>query len=522
MGSNVHKATARRDSPTILDQIRTGMNSAGDIERCLHYSPEGIGCIETGGPEPAAGCAGRGISFALRMIGQTRLLERAGITLPIYDVIADVVCGGFSEPFRNGYASRIYLVTTAEMMSLYAVNNICHAVKNMQKRGSSVTVGGIIHNCRTIPEEKSIVSRFSRTTKLPIVGTIPFDPSLQKTSLLKDHNPAVEFTEAVAMLAENIQNEPDADFLPIAPEMAISVISEIIAGKKQEFANLRAEPVEIPCSLPSETAENHKIAIYGKGGVGKSTVTSNLSVALALRGEKVIQIGCDPKHDSVALLTGGMIPTVLDNMNYPSERRGTYIYRGFRDILCVESGGPEAGSGCAGQGVYSALEFLEKSDIFRKFGITTSIFDVLGDVVCGGFAQPLRGGFCREIYVVANGEARSLLVVNNILKACASMRREGIDVGVAGLIHNRRNYPGENDILAKFSEAVQVPVIAEIPRSERIQEAEMRRKTVMEYLPNDPVCEVFNKLAEKISSRPRVYAPKPLGDFHEILSLIGE
>ncbi len=509
--------------PSILEQIRSGDTSPAGMDACLRYDSRGIACLETGGPEPAAGCAGRGISFALKMIRQTKLLERAEITLPVYDVIADVVCGGFSEPFRSGYAHRIYLVTTAEMMSLYAINNICLAVSAMKKRGADIGIGGIIQNCRKIPHETEIIGRFAELTGLTIAGVIPFDERIHASDTERgmpaDNETGSDFSAAIAALAEQIIREESCDFTPIPPERSISQIAEVIAGKPLCFAEPDLKPADIPEKLPSDVPENHKIAVYGKGGVGKSTISSNLSAALAIRGENVMQIGCDPKHDSTALLTGGMISTVLDSMNQPEDRRSPFIYRGFHDILCIESGGPEAGNGCAGQGVYSALEFLERNDIFRKFAVTVSLFDVLGDVVCGGFAQPIRGGFCREIYIVANGEARSLLVVNNIMKACRTMRAEGLDVGIGGLIHNRRNYRNEEALISSYADAVGIPVIADIPRSDLIQEAEMHRQTVPEYAPEDAVCNEFFTLADFIRSKPALFVPEPLKDFTEILKL---
>ncbi len=510
--------------PTVLEQIQAGKITRPGIDECLKFDRRGIACIETGGPEPAAGCAGRGISFALGMLKKMDTLKRAGVTFPIYDVIADVVCGGFSEPFRAGYVSRIYLVTTAEMMSLYAVNNICNAVKNMQAGGAAVKIGGLIHNCRDISDEKRIVERFAERLNLNIAGVIPYEPLVKRTAeehfLMTERYPDSDYSHAMLTLAENVRDEKFSDCNPMPVGESISVISEIIAGKKLRNAEVKTEDVSVENAPRAAEGVCRKIAIYGKGGIGKSTVTSNLSAACAEFGERVMQIGCDPKHDSVALLAGKMIPTVLDVMDKQPAADRNYIYRGYGGVYCVESGGPSAGSGCSGKGVYSALEFLEKNDVFRRLSISMALFDILGDVVCGGFAQPLRSGLCHEIYIVTTSEPLSLLVVNNLLKACVNMRREGIEVSVNGLIQNRYESSADNELIQSYARDVNVPIIAAIPNSQTIREAEMHRQTVLQYAPNDRICTEFRTLAENIRHSAELnFTYQPLPDFSDILAL---
>lgn len=183
-----------------------------------------------------------------------------------------------------------------------------------------------------------------------------------------------------------------------------------------------------------------QIALYGKGGIGKSTVSSNVSAALSKMGEQVMQVGCDPKRDSIATLCGKLMPTILGRIGeakkVTEEMLTSVVFQGFNGVLGCESGGPKPGMGCAGKGVNLALQLLDQFQIFEKYGVTFVLFDVLGDVVCGGFAQPMRSGYAREIYLVTCEEALTLFQVNNIIKAAHKLAGMGADVGIAGIIDN--------------------------------------------------------------------------------------
>ncbi len=244
------------------------------------------------------------------------------------------------------------------------------------------------------------------------------------------------------------------------------------------------------------------IAIYGKGGIGKSTIASNLSAALSMRGERVMQIGCDPKRDSVSLLCGGLISTILDNIENEESRDilERVIKKGYNGVLCVESGGPKPGTGCAGRGVSHALEFLERNDVFRRFDLTFAIYDILGDVVCGGFAQPLREGFAEEVYVVTSGELFSLFQLNNICMSIFSISEEGADCRLRGIINNMRGIPFEKEIVDEVAGIMGIPVIEHIPRSQTVQSAEKRGKTVVEECSSSRQAKIYFDLAEKIKN----------------------
>jgi len=262
-----------------------------------------------------------------------------------------------------------------------------------------------------------------------------------------------------------------------------------------------------------------QIAIYGKGGIGKSTVASNLSVAFAEKGLKVMQIGCDPKRDSTRNLTGGeMIPTVLDTyrelLRVGKDKHDLtledIVFTGCYGVLCVESGGPEPGIGCAGRGVLTAIEILRDLSAFEVYNLDIAIYDVLGDVVCGGFAQPIRQGYAREIYLVCSGEFMSLYAANNISKGINRLAGQAPS-RLAGLILNSRGEEAfEQSVLKAFSESLGSQLIHVIPKSLEIADYEVEGKTVVEGAPQSEVAHRFRELAEKILAHEKLVIPEPL------------
>ncbi|MBR0092733.1 MAG: AAA family ATPase [Lachnospiraceae bacterium] len=246
-----------------------------------------------------------------------------------------------------------------------------------------------------------------------------------------------------------------------------------------------------------------RIAIYGKGGIGKSTTTSNLSAALAKRGLKVMQIGCDPKADSTKNLCGGVIPTVLDQLKEKKEELTLedIVVEGYGGVLCVESGGPTPGLGCAGRGIISAFEKLEELDAFGHYEPDIVIYDVLGDVVCGGFAMPIRGGYAKDVFIVSSGEMMALFAAHNIAQAIRNFGKRGY-AQLGGLILNARNVENEREIVDKACAEIETEVVQYIPRSPEIQEAEGRGGTVFEFLDDtSEMKKVYAALAEEILKR---------------------
>lgn len=249
-----------------------------------------------------------------------------------------------------------------------------------------------------------------------------------------------------------------------------------------------------------EDLVKRKIAIYGKGGIGKSTTTSNLSAALAGKGYRVMQIGCDPKADSTKNLMGGKrIPTVLEQIKEKGDAIGLkdIVFEGFGGVLCVESGGPTPGVGCAGRGIISAFEQLESLQAFQVYKPDIVIYDVLGDVVCGGFAMPIRGGYAREVYIVSSGEMMSLYAANNIATAIRGFGKRGY-ARLRGLILNAKNIENEEATVKEALKEIGTQMVQYIPRSPDIQAAEARGGTVFEALETSHMREVYNALADKI------------------------
>ena len=232
-------------------------------------------------------------------------------------------------------------------------------------------------------------------------------------------------------------------------------------------------------------AEIRQIAIYGKGGIGKSTTTQNLTAGLVEHGKKVMVVGCDPKADSTRLLLGGLAQkTVLDTIRDEGEdiSLDRIMRTGFGGTRCVESGGPEPGVGCAGRGIITSINMLENLGAYTD-DLDYVFYDVLGDVVCGGFAMPIREGKAKEIYIVASGEMMALYAANNIAKGIQRYARTG-GVRLGGIICNSRNVDRELDLLRAFANELGTQLIHFVPRNNIVQRAEINKKTVIEYKPD--------------------------------------
>ncbi|HHU22455.1 MAG TPA: nitrogenase iron protein [Clostridiales bacterium] len=255
-----------------------------------------------------------------------------------------------------------------------------------------------------------------------------------------------------------------------------------------------------------------QIAIYGKGGIGKSTTTQNLAAALAEKGRKLMIIGCDPKADSTRLILGG-IPrtTVLDVLREREEEDvslSDFLSAGFRGIKAVEAGGPEPGVGCAGRGIITAINMLEKLDAYTP-DLDYVLYDVLGDVVCGGFAMPIREGKAEEIYIVCSGEMMSLYAANNICKGIQRYAESG-KTKLGGLICNSRMVDNERQLVEEFAKALNTRLIYFLPRDNDVQRAELQRKTVIEALPDIPQADEYRNLAEAIENNNHFSVPTPI------------
>lgn len=242
-----------------------------------------------------------------------------------------------------------------------------------------------------------------------------------------------------------------------------------------------------------------RAAIYGKGGIGKSTTTSNLAAALSMMGYQVMQIGCDPKGDSTRMLTGGRpIPTVLELVRSGREdlEIGDFVQRGYNGVLCVEAGGPKPGIGCAGRGIITAFDTLTAMKAYEVYQPDIVLYDVLGDVVCGGFAMPLRGEYTDVVFIVTSGEMMSMYAASNIAAALANFRSRDY-ARYGGLILNRRNVDKELELVEGLAAETQGELIAVLPRSAEIQQGEEQGKTVMELFPQGEMARSYRALARR-------------------------
>jgi len=254
-----------------------------------------------------------------------------------------------------------------------------------------------------------------------------------------------------------------------------------------------------------------QVAIYGKGGIGKSTTTQNLTVGLGEMGKKVMIVGCDPKADSTRLVLGGLAQkSVLDTLREEGEEveLDRIMKTGVFGIKCVESGGPEPGVGCAGRGIITSINMLESLGAYTD-DLDYVFYDVLGDVVCGGFAMPIREGKAQEIYIVASGELMALYAANNICKGIQKYAKTG-GTRLGGIICNSRKVDNEKELLEHFAKELGTQLIYFLPRDNIVQRAEINKKTVIDYAPNEPQADAYRGLARAIDQNDMFVIPTPM------------
>jgi len=256
-----------------------------------------------------------------------------------------------------------------------------------------------------------------------------------------------------------------------------------------------------------------KVAIYGKGGIGKSTTTQNTVAGLAEMGKNVMVVGCDPKADSTRLLLGGLSQaTVLDTLREEGEdvELEDVCLKGYAGTTCVESGGPEPGVGCAGRGIITSINLLEQLGAYKQEKELDYVFyDVLGDVVCGGFAMPIREGKAQEIYIVVSGEMMAMYAANNICKGIVKYADAG-GVRLGGLICNSRNVDNERQMIEELAKRLGTQMIHFVPRENQVQRAEINRKTVIDFSPEHPQADEYRTLAKKVDENKMFVIPTPL------------
>jgi len=254
-----------------------------------------------------------------------------------------------------------------------------------------------------------------------------------------------------------------------------------------------------------------EIAIYGKGGIGKSTTTSNISAALADQGYKVMQFGCDPKSDSTNTLRGGkFVPTVLDTLrDQASVKARSVIHEGFAGVYCVEAGGPAPGVGCAGRGITTAVHLFKQQKVYEELDLDFVIYDVLGDVVCGGFAVPIREGIAEHVFTVSSADFMAIYAANNLFKGIHKYSNSGGAL-LGGIIANSINTAYAKDILDDFAECTRTQIIDYVPRSVTVTQSELQGKTTIEAAPGSPQAAVYRGLATRIAEHRVSRTPEPM------------
>ncbi len=259
-----------------------------------------------------------------------------------------------------------------------------------------------------------------------------------------------------------------------------------------------------------------QIAIYGKGGIGKSTTTSNISAALSVAGFRVMQIGCDPKSDSTVTLRGGeYIPTILDTLREKKNAKAEdLVFSGFNGVYCVEAGGPAPGVGCAGRGIITAVELLKQQKVFESLDLDFVIYDVLGDVVCGGFAVPIREGIAEHVFTVTSSDFMAIYAANNLFTGIKKYSDSGGAL-LGGVIANSVNAQYSRHIIDDFVSRTNTQVIEYVPRSITVTQSELQGKTTIEAFPDSEQAKIYKNLAASIAGHTESKVPEPL-DVHEL------
>lgn len=254
-----------------------------------------------------------------------------------------------------------------------------------------------------------------------------------------------------------------------------------------------------------------QIAIYGKGGIGKSTTTSNISAALSKLGYKVMQFGCDPKSDSTNTLRNGeYIPTVLDSLREKNTLKAKdVIFEGYNGIYCVEAGGPAPGVGCAGRGIITAVQLFKQQNVFEDLNLDFVIYDVLGDVVCGGFAVPIREGIAEHVFTVSSADFMSIYASNNLFKGIQRYSNNGGAL-LGGIIANSINQPYARNIIDDFARITKTRIMQYVPRSVTVTQSELQGKTTIEAAPDSAQAAIYMELAKRIAAHEKSSVPVPL------------
>ncbi len=487
-----------------------GLPTGLSQEAILHRGYCGIACVEAGGPVPGVGCGGRGILSTFELL-EKLAVDMNQFDVVLYDVLGDVVCGGFGVPLRDPYANRILLVTSEVYLSLYAAYNIVRGVANYQRTHHRLV--GRLLNRRANDSALEPVARFSAANGPPVIGQLPRSPVIRAAERLEqtviEAFPESDEARRFQALAERLATGPTFPAVAMDDEQLERVVLQRTpAAMHHEIPRTAAPGISREAAINKEPL---RVAIYGKGGIGKSTIAANLAAALARAGKRVVQIGCDPKHDSTRTLLGGRpVRTVLEYLQEPDGHARSLdqvIHTGAHGVHCIEVGGPQPGVGCAGRGILSAFTLLEKLG-FDESQYDVILYDVLGDIVCGGFAIPLRNDFAQAVLLVSSEEFMPIYAANTILLGINNV--SGLARRVFGIFFNARDNHAPPRPVEAFAQAVGLPIVARLKRSPQIQAAEQAGQPLACLFPHSEERRTFDALAAALLAGPALHVPRPL------------
>ena len=523
------------DMMPVLELKRSTAVTDDNFDHAFHVTPQGIILLETGGPEPGIGCAGVGLPVAFREIEAHRKVipDYDQVNYVFYDLIGDIVCGGFSTPLRGG-DREVIVVASGELMAIYAANNILRGISAM---GGRIKILGMVLNERGVTAEREVVEAFSERTNVPILARIPrdvlsFKEAAQKGGPLVRVMPESSIATTFRELAERLDKDP-VYVTPKPIEKYDELFELFMAFQRDQITqndvSYEAYQKRIPSELVSRPVAK-RIAIYGTGGIGKSTTSTNVTAALVLLGERVFQLGCDPKRDSIANLCRELKPTYLDALAKLPSMRGIdrdfltkliFPGDGFNGdrVFGAECGGPPPGRGCGGKGVDLSMKLLEENKVLDPYGFTFILYDVLGDTVCGGFARPLN--FAPQVYIVTSGEVPSMTQALKIAQSVDAAAGRGVPVGIGGIINNMRGVPHEREIVEEVFGAVGLPVAGHIPRSDLVQKSENFRTTVVQAFVDSEQTVCYVELARQIqANEDRNLLKRPILSTREVMEIV--